>query len=64
MRYMNTHQYFKCIQATGYDIEKIINNGVQYEITKNITITEEEKIFIVNENIVPFLKIFQIIKFV
>ena len=52
---------------TGYDIEKIINDGVQYEIAKNITIIEEEKkIFIVNEkHKVPVPeKFFQIIKFV
>ena len=44
--------YFKQwpYKLTGYDIEKIINDGVQYEIAKNISITEEEKkIFIVNE---------------
>jgi len=61
--------YFKewPYKLTGYDIEKIINDGVQYEIAKNITITEEEKkIFIVNEkHKVPVPeKFFQIIKFV
>ena len=48
-------------------LEKIINDGVQYEIAKNITIIEEEKkIFIVNEkHKVPVPeKFFQIIKFV
>ena len=34
----------------GYDIKKIIDNGVQYEIAKNITILEEEKkLFLINE---------------
>ncbi len=34
----------------GYDIEKIINDGVQYEITKNISILEEDqKLFLINE---------------
>jgi len=61
--------YFKQwpYKLTGYDIEKIINDGVQYEIAKNISITEEEKkIFIVNEkHKVPVPeKFFQIIKFV
>ena len=61
--------YFKewPYKLTGYDIEKIINDGVQYEIAKNISITEEEKkIFIVNEkHKVPVPeKFFQIIKFV
>ena len=60
--------YFKewPYKLTGYDIEKIINDGVQYEIAKNISITEEEKnIFIVNEkHKVPVPeKFFQIIKF-
>ena len=34
----------------GYDIKKIIDDGVQYEIAKNITILEEEKkLFLINE---------------
>ena len=50
--YEHSLNYFKQwpYKLTGYDIEKIINDGVQYEIVKNITITEKEKkIFIVNE---------------
>ena len=67
--YEHSLNYFKQwpYKLTGYDIEKIINDGVQYEIAKNITITEEEKkIFIVNEkHKVPVPeKFFQIIKFV
>ena len=67
--YEHSFNYFKQwpYKLTGYDIEKIINDGVQYEITKNITIIEEEKqIFIVNEkHKVPVPeKFFQIIKFV
>ena len=67
--YEHSLNYFKewPYKLTGYDIEKIINHGVQYEIAKNITITEEEKkIFIVNEkHKVPVPeKFFQIIKFV
>ena len=67
--YEHSLNYFKQWpdNLTGYDIEKIINDGVQYEIAKNITITEEEKnIFIVNEkHKVPVPeKFFQIIKFV
>ena len=67
--YEHSLNYFKewPYKLTGYDIEKIINDGVQYEIAKNITITEEEKkIFIVNEkHKVPVPeKFFQIIKFV
>ena len=67
--YEHSLNYFKQwpYKLTGYDIEKIINDGVQYEIVKNITITEEEKkIFIVNEkHKVPVPeKFFQIIKFV
>ena len=67
--YEHSLNYFKQwpYKLTGYDIEKIINDGVQYEITKNISITEEEKkIFIVNEkHKVPVPeKFFQIIKFV
>ena len=35
---------------TSYGIKKIINDGVQYELAKNITIFEEdEKLFLVNE---------------
>ena len=34
----------------GYDIKKIINDGVQYELANNISILEEEnKLFLVNE---------------
>ena len=67
--YEHSLNYFKQwpYKLTGYDIEKIINDGVQYEIVKNINITEEEKkIFIVNEkHKVPVPeKFFQIIKFV
>ena len=67
--YEHSLNYFKQwpYKLTGYDIEKIINDGVQYEIVKNIKITEEEKkIFIVNEkHKVPVPeKFFQIIKFV
>ena len=67
--YEHSLNYFKQwpYKLTGYDIEKIINDGVQYEIAKNITIIEEEKkIFIVNEkHKVPVPeKFFQIIKFV
>ena len=67
--YEHSLNYFKQwpYKLTGYDIEKIINDGVQYEIAKNITITEDEKkIFIVNEkHKVPVPeKFFQIIKFV
>ena len=67
--YEHSLNYFKQwpYKLTGYDIEKIINDGVQYEIAKNISITEEEKkIFIVNEkHKVPVPeKFFQIIKFV
>ena len=67
--YEHSLNYFKQWpdKLTGYDIEKIINDGVQYEIAKNISITEEEKkIFIVNEkHKVPVPeKFFQIIKFV
>ena len=66
--YEHSLNYFKQwpYKLTGYDIEKIINDGVQYEIAKNITITEEEKnIFIVNEkHKVPVPeKFFQVIKF-
>ena len=67
--YEHSLNYFKQwpYKLTGYDIEKIINDGVKYEIAKNITIIEEEKkIFIVNEkHKVPVPeKFFQIIKFV
>ena len=67
--YEHSLNYFKQwpYKLTGYDIEKIINDGVQYEIAKNISITQEEKkIFIVNEkHKVPVPeKFFQIIKFV
>ena len=67
--YEHSLNYFKQwpYKLTGYDIEKIINDGVQYEIPKSISIKEEEKkIFIVNEkHKVPVPeKFFQIIKFV
>ena len=67
--YEHSLNYFKewPYKLIGYDIEKIINHGVQYEIAKNIIITEEEKkIYIVNEkHKVPVPeKFFQIIKFV
>ena len=67
--YEHSLNYFKQwpYKLTGYDIEEIIKDGVQYEISKKITITEEgKKIFIVNEkHKVPVPeKFFQIIKFV
>ena len=67
--YEHSLNYFKQwpYKLTGYDIEKIINDGVQYEIDKNIFIRDEEKnIFIVNEkHKVPVPeKFFEIIKFV
>ena len=55
--YEHSLNYFKQwpYKLIGYDIEKIINDGVQYEITNNISILEEEKhLFLVNEkNKVP-----------
>ena len=50
-----------------YDIQKIINDGVQYEISKNISISDEgQKLFLVNEkNKVPVPdKFLDITKFV
>ena len=46
LNYFNQWPY----KFTRYDIKKIINDGVQYEFVKNISILEEqEKLFLVNE---------------
>ena len=50
--YEHSLNYFKQwpYKFTCYDIKKIINDGVQYEFVKNISILEEEeKLFLVNE---------------
>ena len=50
--YEHSLNYFKQwpYKFTSYGIKKIINDGVQYELAKNITIFEEdEKLFLVNE---------------
>ena len=50
--YEHSLNYFKewPYKLIGYDIQKIINDGVQYEIAKNISIVEEEKkLFLINE---------------
>ncbi len=50
--YQHSLNYFKQwpYKFTSYNIKKIINDGVQYELAKNISILEEdEKLFLVNE---------------
>ena len=50
--YEHSLNYFKQwpYKFTGYDINKIINDGVQYEIANNISISEEDKkLFLINE---------------
>ena len=50
--YQHSLNYFKQwpYKFTSYNIEKIINDGVQYELAKNISILEEdEKLFLINE---------------
>jgi len=50
--YKHSLNYFKKwpYKLVGYDINTIIKNGVQYEIAKNVSITEEEKqLFLINE---------------
>ena len=50
--YQHSLNYFKQwpYKFTSYNIKKIINDGVQYELAKNISILEEdEKIFLINE---------------
>ena len=50
--YEHSLNYFKQwpYKLTGYDIEKIINDGVQYEIAKNVSIAEDEKqLYLINE---------------
>ena len=50
--YEHSLNYFKQwpYKLTSYDIENIINDGVQYEIAKNVTIAEEEKqLYLINE---------------
>ena len=50
--YQHSLNYFKQwpYKFTSYNIKKIINDGVQYELSKNISILEEdEKLFLINE---------------
>ena len=50
--YEHSLNYFKKwpYKLVSYDINTIIKNGVQYEIAKNVSITEEEKtLFLINE---------------
>ena len=50
--YEHSLNYFKQwpYKLVGYDINTIIENGVQYEIAKNVSILEEEKkLFLINE---------------
>lgn len=50
--YQHSLNYFKQwpYKFTSYNIKKIINDGVQYELAKNISILEEdEKVFLINE---------------
>ena len=50
--YEHSLNYFKQwpYKLIGYDINKIINDGVQYEFSKNISILEEDsKLFLINE---------------
>ena len=50
--YEHSLNYFKQwpYKFTSYDVKKIINDGVQYEFVKNISIVEEEKkLFLVND---------------
>ena len=50
--YEHSLNYFKQwpYKFTCYDVKKIINDGVQYEFVKNISIVEEEeKLYLVNE---------------
>lgn len=50
--YQHSLNYFKQwpYKFTSYNIKKIINDGVQYELAKNISILEEdEKLFLINE---------------
>ena len=50
--YEHSLNYFKQwpYKLTSYNIEKIINDGVQYEIAKNVTIAEEEKqLYLINK---------------
>ena len=50
--YQHSLNYFKHLpyKFTSYNIKKIINDGVQYELSKNISILEEdEKLFLINE---------------
>jgi len=66
--YEHSLNYFKQwpYELIGYDIQKIINDGVQYEIAKNISISEEDKqIFLINgKHKVPVPeKFFQVTKF-
>ncbi len=50
--YEHSLNYFKKwpYKFTCYDVKQLINDGVQYEVVKNISIIEEEeKLFLVNE---------------
>ena len=50
--YEHSLNYFKQwpYKLIGYNLNEIINDGVQYEISENITLSEEEKkLFLVNE---------------
>ena len=50
--YEHSLNYFKQwpYKLVGYDINTLINNGVQYEIAKNVSILEEKKqLFLINE---------------
>ena len=50
--YEHSLNYFKQwpYKLIGYDIDKIVHDGVQYEFSKNISILEEEKkLFLINE---------------
>ena len=67
--YEHSLNYFRQwpYKLVDYNIQKIINDGVQYEISKNISISDEgQKLFLVNEkNKVPVPdKFLDITKFV
>ena len=56
--YEHSLKFFKNwpYKLVGYDIEKIVNEGVQYQVSDKISISEEgSKLFLVDEKKIKFL---------